>query len=199
MTKSKLWTKDFTIITVSTFFVFLTFYLLMTTLAVYAIQQFSASQSQAGLASSIFVIGALVARIFAGKYIEAIGRRKLLFLGLGLFLIATVSYFVADNLTLLLIVRFIHGAAFGTASTAMATTIMNIIPSERRGEGTGYYSLSITLASAIGPFLGLFITQHANFDTIFAACTVFSVISIVVMLFAKIPEAKLTTRTAAKL
>ena len=191
MNKPKLWTKDFTIITAATFFVFLTFYLLMTTLAVYAIKQFSASQSQAGLASSIFVIGALVARIFAGKYIDSVGRKKLLFIGLGLFLIATVAYFVSSNLTSLLIVRFIHGAAFGTASTAMATSIMHIIPGERRGEGTGYYSLSITIASAIGPFLGLFITQHANYDMIFAACTAFAVISIVVMLFAKIPEVKL--------
>jgi len=75
---------------------------------------------------------------------------------------------------------------------AMATAIMDIIPNERRGEGTGYYSLSISLASAIGPFLGLFITQYADYNAIFAACTIFSVISIVVMLFAKIPEAKLT-------
>ncbi|MBW9159196.1 MFS transporter [Clostridium tagluense] len=192
MNKSKLWTKDFTIITLTTFFLYLTFYLLMTTLTVYAIKQFSASQSQAGLASSMFVIGALFSRILAGKYIEVIGRKKLLFTGLILFLIAAISYFPADNLNLLLIVRFIHGAVFGIASTAMATAIMDIIPSERRGEGTSYYSLSITLASAIGPFLGLFITQHANFNLIFVACTVFSVISIVVMLFAKIPEAKLT-------
>lgn len=192
MNESKLWTKDFTIITVATFFVYMTFYLLMTTLTVYAVKQFSTSQSQAGLASSMFVIGALFARILAGKYIEVIGRRKLLFAGLILFLIASISYFLANNLNVLLVVRFIHGAVFGLAGTAMATAIMDIIPNERRGEGTGYYSLSITLASAIGPFLGLFITQYADYNAIFAACTIFSVISIVVMLFAKIPEAKLT-------
>lgn len=192
MHKSELWTKDFIIITVTTFFVYLTFYLLMTTLTVYAIKQFSASQSQAGLASSIFVIGALLARILVGKYIEVIGRRKLLFTSLGLFLITSISYFLAYNLNLLLVVRFIHGAVYGVATTVMATAIMDIIPSERRGEGTNYYSLSITLASAIGPFLGIFLTKHANYDAIFVACTVFSIISIIVMLFTKIPEAKLT-------
>lgn len=192
MNKSKLWTKDFTIITVATFFVYITFYLLMTTMTVYAIKQFSASQGQAGLASSIFVIGTLFARILAGKYIDVIGRRKLLFAGLILFVIASISYFFADNLNILLVVRFIHGAVLGIAGTAMATTVMSIIPNERRGEGTGYYSLSITLSSAMGPFLGLFITQHADYNAVFIASTIFSVISIVVMLFAKIPEAKLT-------
>ncbi|WP_298841680.1 MFS transporter [Clostridium sp.] len=194
MNKTKLWSKDFTIITITTFFVYLTFYLLMTTLTVYAIKQFSASQSQAGLASSMFVIGALFSRILVGKYIEIIGRRKLMLTGLILFLIASISYFTADNLNLLLVVRFVHGAVFGIAATAMATAIMDIMPSERRGEGTSYYSLSITLASAIGPFLGLYITQHAKFDSIFVACTAFSLISIVVILFANIPEAKLTKK-----
>lgn len=192
MNKSKLWSKDFTIITAATFFVYMTFYLLTTTLTVYAIKQFNASQSQAGLASSMFIIGALFARILAGKYMEVIGRRKLLFAGLILFLIASISYFLADNLSVLLVVRFIHGAVFGCASSAMATAIMDIIPNERRGEGTSYYSLSITLASAIGPFLGLFITQYADYDAIFTACTIFSIVSIVITLFAKIPEAKLT-------
>ena len=40
-------------------FVSLVFYLLMTAMTTYAIEQFNASQSQAGLASGIFVIGGL--------------------------------------------------------------------------------------------------------------------------------------------
>jgi len=50
----------------------LTFLLLMTNLAIYAAEEFNASQSKAGLASSIFIIGALVFRLFTGKYIERI-------------------------------------------------------------------------------------------------------------------------------
>ena len=192
MTKSKLWTKDFIILTVTSFLVFLTFYLLMTTLTLYSIQQFNASQTEAGFAASIFVIGSLLLRIVSGKYIDVIGRKKLLYGSLILFLIASVLYFSVDHFSLLLLVRFIHGAAFGIASTVMATAVMSIIPPERRGEGTSYYSLSSPLATAIGPFLGILITQHAGFDMIFVVCTLFSVISIVVMLFAEIPEVELT-------
>ena len=42
-------------------------------MAVYAIQEFRATESNAGLAASIFIIGALVARTFAGKFW---GRKK---------------------------------------------------------------------------------------------------------------------------
>ncbi len=190
----KLWTKDFIIISAANFFVGLTFYLLMTNIAVYAIEEFNASQSRAGLASSIFIIGALVFRLFAGKYIEAIGRKRLLFGGLSLFLISTLSYFPVENLNLLLLVRFIHGAAFGISTTAMATAVMDIIPRKRLGEGTSYYSMSATLGTAIGPFIGVFISQYAGFTMVFVACNFFSVISIIISLFSHIPEARINKK-----
>jgi len=74
----------------------------------------------------------------------------------------------------------------------MLTAAMDLIPSERRGEGTSYFSLSPTAAMALGPFIGLFIVQHAEFDMIFVACTFFSVVSIITALFVKVPEAQIT-------
>ncbi|KAA9016934.1 MFS transporter [Niallia endozanthoxylica] len=192
MNTSKLWTKDFIIMSASTFFGSLTFYLLITTLTVYAIEEFHASQSMAGLVSSIFVVGALVSRIFAGKYIEIIGRKKMLYGGLFLFLIVMLLYFIVENMNVLLFIRFIHGAAFGVFTTAIATIIMDIIPNERRGEGISYFSLSITLAMAVGPFLGLYISEQGSFTIIFAACTLFSLISTIILLFVHIPEGDIT-------
>jgi len=192
LNKSKLWTKDFIIVFLANCFVSLTFYLLMTTMAVYAVEQFQASESQAGLTSGIFVIGALFARLFTGKYVEVIGRKKLVYASLILFLIAAVLYFPANNLSLLLFIRFIHGVAYGSATTIMTTAAMDMIPDSRRGEGTGYFALSTTIATAVGPFLGLFITQNAGYEMIFVACTIFAVLSLLIILFAKIPEADIS-------
>jgi MFS family permease len=171
--KDNLWTKDFLIICMANFFVALTFYLLMTTLALYAVEQFNTSQSKAGFASSIFVIGALFSRLLTGKYIEVIGRKRLLYSSLFLFFIATLLYFPVNNLGLLLVVRFLHGTAFGIAGTALSTAVMDLIPDERKGEGTGYFSLSVTAATALGPFLGLLITRHADFEMLFVVCVFF--------------------------
>ncbi len=192
MTQSKLWTKDFIIMSASTFFGSLTFYLLITTLSVYAMEEFNASQSMAGLASSIFVVGALVFRLFAGKYMEVIGRKKMLYGGLFLFLIMMLFYFIVDNMNVLLIIRFIHGASFGVFTTATAAVINDIIPNERRGEGISYFSLSITLAMAVGPFLGLYLSQQGSFTMIFGVCTIFSLISTIILLFVHIPKGDIT-------
>ncbi len=153
MNVSKLWTKDFIIMSISTFFGGLTFYLLITTLSVYAIEEFNASQSIAGLASSIFVIGALVSRLFAGKYLEIIGRKKMLYGGLLLFLIMMLFYFFVEDMNVLLLIRFIHGAAFGVFTTASSAVVMDIIPNERRGEGISYFSLVYNPCNGSWPIL----------------------------------------------
>lgn len=192
MKPEKLWTKDFVVLSITNFFVSLVFYLLMTLMTVYAVEQFRASESVAGLASSIFVIGAVFSRLFAGKYVEVIGRKRMLYGSLILFLISSLSYIWVQDLSLLLVLRLIHGMAFGIANNAMSTAVMDLIPAARRGEGTGYYTLSATGSTAIGPFLGLFISQQAGFDMVFIACTLFAVVSIAATLFVNIPEADLT-------
>ena len=192
MQQSKLWTKNFILIFIANFFVALNFYLLMTTLAVYAVAKFHVSDSVAGLAASMFVIGALVARLFAGKYIEVIGRKKMLFGSLLLFLVSTIFYFFSMNILFLLLIRFVNGVAFGIAANTMTTAIMDMIPKERMGEGAGYFALSPVFATAIGPFLGVVLVQYFDFNMVFITCTIFATITFITGLFAKIPEANLS-------
>jgi len=164
----------------------------MIVMSVFAMDRFNSSPSEAGLASSIYVIGALFARLFSGNWIERIGRKKMLFSGLILSLGMTLLYFGINNVWSLLIVRFLHGAAFGITSTALGTIVTNIIPKERRGEGIGIYMLSVTLATAIGPFLGMFISQHGTYKTIFIACAISASFSLGAAFFLSVPEIKLT-------
>lgn len=152
MNKPKLWTKDFLIVSAANFFLYFTFYLLMVSITVFATEKFHATPSQAGLASGIFVVGTLIARLFSGRSIDRIGWKRMLYIGFILFLLTTGLYFWVTNLNFLLVNRFLNGAALGIASTATGTIVAKIIPHERRGEGTGYYALSVTLAAAIGPF-----------------------------------------------
>ena len=114
-------------------------------------------------------------------------------------LITTLLYFIVNGLMFLYVIRFLHGAALGIASTATATIVANIIPIERRGEGIGYYALSTTLAAAIGPFLGMFINQHANFNMNFVLCTILIVFSFVTSLFLDVPKGELSKEQLDKM
>lgn len=190
--KGKIWTKDFIFLLASNFLVALSFYLLMTSMAVYAMQQFKASESSAGLAASIFVVGALFARLFAGRFLDVIGRKKLLYSGLTLFLIASITYLFVTSIGFLMVIRFLHGIAFGISTTILITVSMARLPDDKRGEGTGYFSLSTAAATAIGPFLALYITNNFSYNTMFAYCITFSILALVSTALGKITEVDLT-------
>jgi MFS family permease len=191
----KLWTTGFVLAIITNFFLSLVFYLLMTTMALYAVERFAASDSAAGFASGSFVIGALVARIFSGKFLDFIGRRKLLLGGLAVFTAAALLYPMADSLASLLAIRLIHGAAFGAASTSISASVMGLIPVRRRGEGTGYFGISTTLATAVGPFLAVLIVDRMTYEFLFLASAACAALALLVALMLKLPE---RTPTAAE-
>ncbi len=193
MNKPRLWTKDFVIITLSNFFVGLNFYLLMVVTSGFAMERFHSSPSEAGIAVGMFVIGALIARLFSGKWIERIGRRIMLHAGLTLSLAMTLLYSAAHSIGFLVGVRLLHGVALGIATTAAGTIVASIIPKQRTGEGIGYYMLGVTLGTAIGPFLGMFILgQHGSFGTVFGVCAVVAILNSASALFVSVPEITLT-------
>ncbi|OAH55710.1 multidrug MFS transporter [Domibacillus aminovorans] len=194
--RPKLWTKDFIIVSSVNFFLTLIFYLLMVTLAVYAVNELDASTSQAGLISGIFIIGTLIGRLFIGRIMDSIGRKRTLFIGLIFFTLTTLLYFVNFGITFLLINRFIHGIALGVASTATGTIVAQIIPATRKGEGIGYYSMSATLATAIGPFIGLYMSQHTSFQMIFSFCLALGIISLITAFFVYVPALEASTKNA---
>ncbi len=190
--KSRLWTRNYIIIAFVNFLTALNFYLLMIIISEYAMNRFDSSPSQAGLSASIFIIGALIARPFAGKRIARIGYKKMLCVGGMASLGMTLFYFGVNSVIFLFVVRFFHGAAFGIVSTSAATIVADIVPKERSGEGIGYYSLSQTLATAIGPFIGMLLSQQGSYSMIFAACAIVSAICLVMAPFLSLRKMEFT-------
>jgi len=199
MDKTTLWTKNFLIDTIVNFFIYLVYYLLMVIITVFATNNLHASLSEAGLASGIFILGTLLARLLAGRSIETVGRKKMLYGGMFFYFVTTLFYFGANSLLILYVIRFFSGIGYGIASTATSTIIANIIPTERRGEGINYYGLSTSIAAAMGPFLGMFLNQHFDFTSIFIFCAVLLGLCVLVCFFLDITEIKLTPQQTAEM
>ncbi|MCC4115948.1 MFS transporter [Aromatoleum toluclasticum] len=188
MKSSPLWTRDFLIVAGVNFLLALVFYMLIVVVGAYAIEAYGSSLSEAGLVAGIFVIGTLSGRLVIGQLIDVIGRKRTLIAGTAAFALTTCLYFLSDSVSTLIIVRFLHGAALGVGSTAAGTAVAHIIPPDRKAEGIGHFSLSTTLSSAIGPFLGLWLLQHASFDWIFACSLAVSVIGLLAATRLQVPE-----------
>ncbi|WHY01791.1 MFS transporter [Neobacillus sp. DY30] len=194
MNKPKLWTKDFIIVSSVNFLLTLVFYLLIVIIGVYAVDEYHASTSQAGLVTGIFIVGTLMGRLLIGRSIDSIGRKRTLFIGLILYVLTTSLYFIHLGIIFLLITRLLHGITLGIASTATGTIVAQIIPKRRKGEGIGYYSMSSTLSTAIGPFIGLYMSQHTSTPHIFSLCLVLGILSLITAFFVNVPPVEETTK-----
>jgi len=188
--KEKLWTTNFVTATISNFLAYMVFYLLMVVIAAYAVDQFRASTATAGLVSGIFIIGILIGRLGIGRIVEEIGSRRVCIAGTMFLVITSALYFAAVNLPLLVMIRFLHGIAFGIAHTAMGTIVAQIIPDNRRGEGIGYYSMSQILAMAVGPFVAIILSQSMNFKMIFILGLVIALIGFAISFIITQPARK---------
>lgn len=182
-TKEKLWTKNFIILSLLNFLLTLIFFMLNTTIVLYAVEIFKESPSIGGLVSGVFIIGTLVSRLFIANLINAKNSKKILSLGLILFTLCTSLYFIKNGIIFLILTRFLHGITLGISSTVIGTIIAIIIPKSRKGEGISYFSLSTALATALGPFIGLSLSQNAGFKTIFVFCLIVSIVNCITSLF----------------
>jgi len=190
--KEKIWTKSFIIVSLINFLVVLMYYLLIVTIAAYATSKYGASTSMAGLVSSIFIIGSLIGRLFAGRYISTLGSKKVLWTGIVSFLITSCLYIIEGGLVFLILTRLLQGIAVGIVGTASGTVIAQIVPSSRKGEGIGYFSLSNILATAIGPFIGIWLMGLSNgYSLMFTINIIFSIVCIIIIFFAKFEAPKL--------
>ncbi|MCT0050399.1 MFS transporter [Lactococcus lactis] len=161
--KEKLWTTTFVVNMLLNFIFYLVFYLPTIVIGTMAMERYHASASIAGILSGIFIVGGFIARLWAGNNMKRLGAKKLLYIGTLIYFLLTFAYFFVHSVVLLLILRLVHGLGFGIAATASGTLAGAIVPSSRRGEGIGYYALSVTLSSAVGPFLSMFLYRTSGF------------------------------------
>lgn len=178
-TDKGLWTKNFIIINVINLLIFFGFQMLLPTLPLYA-KKLGGTNSIIGLVTGSFVVSSVIIRPISGLLLDKLGRQKVFLVGAFIFIVSVFSYSFVPFISAILMVRFIHGFGWGAVSTASNTIASDNIPKNRFGEGMGYFSLTSSLAMAIGPTIGLFVISKYSFTVLFVISTLLAVLSVIV-------------------
>ncbi|WP_438318016.1 MFS transporter [Sporosarcina sp. FA9] len=182
MRNEPIWSKSFISLFCTNLSVFIVFYGLVSTLPLYAKDVLSKTDKDAGLLMSVFLLSAILVRPFTGKILDVYGKRKMLWIGLVLYLACTILYYFIEPFQGLLTLRFVHGIFFSLITTAAGSLAVDNIPVTRRGAGLGYYTMSTNLAVVLGPLIGLFIIQYYSFDILFIVMSFIMIIGVVASL-----------------
>ena len=162
-----LWTRNFTLLTLSLVLISTAFYVLMPTLPVYLQNVMHSDKNQVGVIMALYTLAAILARPFTGYILDTFGRKLLLIATISVFSLLFFLYPLATALLPLMLLRFLHGLNWGAATTSGFTLVVDFIPYEKRGRGIGYFGLSFTIAMSIGPVLGIRLMGENQYTLVF--------------------------------
>lgn len=131
---------------------------LMTTYARYL----GAGAMITGLVTGLYFAVAVAARPFSGPVITKCDKRKIMIYTYILGFITSIGYAFCQNIALFIAVRVLHGIEFAFVGSLSLTIVGDSLPSDKMGFGVGMIGVGISLASALGPNLGIVVREWAN-------------------------------------
>jgi MFS family permease len=195
--QDRIWTRDFTLIVLSNFFIFLGFQMTLPTIPLF-VEELGGNDQLIGVVVGIFTFSSLLLRPIAGKVLETRGRRFVYATGLSIFVLSVGSYGLIHSLIFLFIMRMVQGIGWGFSTTASGTIATDLIPAHRRGEGMGYYGLAGNIALAFGPTLGLALAGKISFTHLFFICSLLGLIALLFSSFIRYKKVEPVTEPQKK-
>src|SRR5215510_6070447 len=108
------------------------------------------SSTDIGLVGSAYLAGAVLGALFFGWLTDRLGRKKLFFITLAVYLVATAATAFSWNLWSFALCRFFTGAGIGGEYAAINSTIQELIPARVRGWTDLLINGSFWIGAAIG-------------------------------------------------
>lgn len=117
-----------------------------------------------GLANSAYLAGAVIGALGFGWLTDRIGRKKLFFITLALYLTATAATALSWSVTSYALFRFLTGAGIGGEYTAINSTIQELVPARYRGWTDLVINGSFWIGAAIGAVCAIVLLDPAVID-----------------------------------
>ena len=122
------------------------------------------SNTDVGLASSAYLAGAVLGAMFFGWLTDRLGRKKLFFITLTVYLVATAATATSWNVMSFALFRFLTGAGIGGEYAAINSTIQELIPARVRGWSDLVINGSFWVGAAMGALGSLVLLDPAVID-----------------------------------
>jgi len=119
------------------------------------------SNTDIGLVGSAYLAGAVLGALFFGWLTDRLGRKKLFFITLSVYLLATAATAFAWDLPSFLIFRFITGAGIGGEYAAINSTIQELVPARVRGWTDLVINGSFWIGAAMGAVAAIVLLDPA--------------------------------------
>ena len=156
------------------------------------------SDPEVGVAASAYLSGAVLGALFFGWLTDRLGRKRLFFITIAVYLIATALTGAAWNGATFFLFRFLTGCGIGGEYAAINSTIQELIPARFRGHidlminGSFWVGAALGALVAVGLLNGAFVSPELGWRLAFLTGAVIGAVVFLMRMW--IPESSAMAR-----
>ena len=162
------------------FFRMFSIFLLLPVFSVLALDLEEATPFLIGVAFGAYGLTQGFLQLPFGMWSDRAGRKKVIVIGLGLFIIGNLLAAAADSIYLMIIARFLQGT--GAISSTVFALVADLTRPEVRTRANAAMGVSIGTAFAIAFIAAPFLGEWLGLEGMFGMIVIFSVVSLVLVL-----------------
>lgn len=134
------------------------------------------------LTISIFLLSFAIGQLFYGPVSDSWGRKKILILGLGLFITSSLLASHAHSLEQLLLWRCVQAFGGGAIGVCVNATLRDCYKDNQLAKMMSYLLIVLTIAPMIAPFIGGQVLQYYSWPVVFYILCALGIIGLVLYL-----------------
>ena len=177
--ETSLWTPDYLALLSANLLICLGFYMLPSTLPAY-VKGIGGDQLQVSLVIGSFSIMSLMARFISGPIVDEIGEKRVIIAGVAI-IVATTLAFIWMPVNGILLLRSVQGLGWGVATVAIASAVFKVVPQARRGEGSGYYVLTVITSLSVTPVIAILLMRATSYAVMLGASALLTLTTILLL------------------
>jgi MFS transporter, DHA1 family, multidrug resistance protein len=138
---------------------------------------------------SSFFIGVCIGQVLCGPLLDRYGRKMPLYIGMLLFIVASIGCVFATSVEALIALRFLQAVGGCVSMVAPRAIIRDLFPVEESAKIFSYMILILGVSPIIAPTAGSYMVTHFGWHSIFILLTILGVLLVIAMV-AGLPESK---------
>jgi EmrB/QacA subfamily drug resistance transporter len=114
-----------------------------------------------------YLIASTIAAPIYGRLGDSFGRRRLMFVALAVFIVASLLCAASTTIILLTLARLLQGLGGGGLMTLSQALVGEAFPPRERARYQGYLAAVAVCANTFGPVAGGYLTEHFGWQSVF--------------------------------